>query len=330
MKKINIKELHSIFEDLRNSDENAYMKLYENYYSVVYGVVFSIIKNKEDSEDIAHEIFTKIYKMDTSKLPTSSEASWLYTVSKNECFSYLRKRKPNISIDEIFEIPSTENELDEVVDVEYFNKLISGLKEDEKMIVSLKVLSNFTFSKISKVMNIPMGTVQWKYYKAINSLKISLGSLLGAIIAFIIVLAKGDLLKKEKFFDGRDTNKLSDSSIEEKHNAVDDQVSNEGEVNETIENNIDINSDESSSEIKEDESRNEIENTNNSSIDTKYESETTKTWQGTEKNSENEVIKDGKMIGIQAVGLTLGIVLLIISFTFFKKYQQKLKIKSSK
>ena len=192
MNKINKKELHEIFQSLRNKNQNAYNNLYEKYYKLVYGIVFSIIKNQADSEDVTHEIFTKIYKLDINKLPENHEASWLFTVSKNECLLFLRKSKPNISIEEIYEIPENTNGIDDVIDKDYYNKLISGLKEDEKIIVSLKVLSNFTFKKISQVMNIPIGTVQWKYYNAINSLKVSIGSLVGPALAFIIVIARGE------------------------------------------------------------------------------------------------------------------------------------------
>ena len=195
MKKIDKKELHELFSGLKNKKQNAYNKLYEKYYSLVYGIVFSIIKNKEDSEDVAHEVFTKIYKMPIDKLPISNEASWLYTVSKNESFLYLRKSKPNISIEEAYEIPCDLSDIDKVIDSEFYNKAIARLKVDEKMIVSLKVLSDFTFQKIAQIMNMPIGTVQWKYYKAINNLKISIGSLIGAVISFLIVFASGGLWK---------------------------------------------------------------------------------------------------------------------------------------
>ena len=101
MRKINERELHDIFDGLKNKNQNSYNELYEKYYSLIYGVAFSIMKNKDDSEDMTNEVFTKIYKLDKEKLPVSNEASWLFTVTRNECFSYLRKSRINISIDDI-------------------------------------------------------------------------------------------------------------------------------------------------------------------------------------------------------------------------------------
>ena len=289
MKKINKKELHEIFQNLRKKDQNAYNILYEKYYNLVYAIVFSILKNKDDSEDITHEIFTKIYKLDINKLPTNNESSWLFTVSKNECYLYLRKLKSNVNIEEIYEIPESSNDIDKIIDIEYYNKLIKGLKEDEKLIVSLKVLSNFTFSKISQVMNIPIGTVQWKYYNAINSLKVSVSSLIGAIIAFVIVIARGEILNSKTYLNEQEENKYKDE-------------------NDNQQNNIEI----------EDETQNIAQPDNQTSTD--------KNEQNTE-NIKQEIsqsvislseVKTNKLDNFQVIFTSIGITFLIIFITFLK------------
>ena len=317
MKRIDKNELHELFVGLKNKNQDAYNKLYEKYYNLVYGIIFSILKKKEDSEDITHEVFTKIYKLPADKLPENSEASWLYTVSKNECFLHLRKSNPNISIDEIYEIPAETNEIEQVVDSEYYNKVMSGLKEDEKMIVSLKVLSDFPFRKIAQVMNIPIGTVQWKYYKAINSIKISIGSLVGAAMAFIFVIARGEYWKKQKYFD---KNRIESN---EKHQENQQDVDQNAEIIESPNESGESSKSDSSnaSEIKTDSKQ---ENVNNISKDV-----------GSEVKETIEVLdKSERFIDridvIQASFLILSLTFLTIFIIFFKKYQQKLKKKSSK
>ncbi len=84
MKSINKQELHNIFKGIANKEENEFNKLYEKYNKLVYRISFSILKNKENSEDITQTVFTKIWNMNTNNLPTNSEASWLYTITKNE------------------------------------------------------------------------------------------------------------------------------------------------------------------------------------------------------------------------------------------------------
>ena len=325
MNKIDLKELHEIFQGLKNQDQNSYNLLYEKYYKLVYGIVFSIIKNKADSEDIVQEIFTKVYKMDTAKLPLDHEASWLFTVSKNECLLFLRKSKPNISIDEIYEMPENSNGIDNIIDEDYFNRLISRLKEDEKIIVSLKILSNFTFKKISQVMNIPIGTVQWKYYNAINSLKVSIGSLLGSVLAFIIVIARGEFWKKKNYLKNKATNEIN---MED--NKVDNIVNEDAnEIKDTQQDNTD--NAQQSEEIHENQNLQDSikSQDSNKSQDSTYiqESNTSSNVQYNEVY--NEKFSD-RIDGIQITCLTIGIILFVFFIVFFKKYQKKLKGKSSK
>ncbi len=327
MGKINKKELHQIFGELRNKNQNAYNNLYEKYYNLVYGITYSILKNKEDSEDISHEIFTKIYKLDVDKLPTNNEASWLFTVSKNECFAFFRKTKPNLSIDEIYEIPSSSNELENVIDSEYYNKIIDRLKEDEKQIVSLKVLSNFTFKKISQVMNVPIGTVQWKYYNAINSLRISVGSLVGAITAFVIILARGEFWKSKQYMNQNQTNDVDNEENNfdnaQQESMEDKNVENSNQINQD---NVYINEENKENDKEKEDSVYSSEgNTFPNEIGENIVENTT-----IDANVENvgfsRIWKDKN----QLVILSIGLVLIIISIIFFKKYQQKFKKKSSK
>lgn len=331
MKTIDKNELHEIFQDLRNKKQNAYNKLYEKYYKLVYGIVFSIIKNKEDSEDVTHEIFTKIYRLDTDKLPIDNEASWLFTVSKNECFLFFRKAKPNISIDEIYEMSDETSAIDDIVDKDYFNSLISGLKEDEKLIVSLKVLSNFPFRKISQIMNIPIGTVQWKYYKAINSLKISIGSLAGAMLAFIIVLARGEFWKKGKYkVDHIQSNKKIINEATDTQNESATENINADDATKEQESGTD--NQKNATETKEDnQSSVEPENTTQppEPIENITNDETISITVA-EENQKFPANVFGKLDGIQITSIAVGMVLFIISIIFFKKYQQKRKKKSSK
>ena len=298
MKKIDKKQLHEIFDSLKNNNETAYNLFYKDYYSLVYGIIFSIMKNQADSEDIAQQVFTKIYKFDESKLPSNNEASWLFIVCKNECFQYLRRKRPNISLEEIYDVAVESSDINEIIDKEYFSKLMNGLKDDEKMIVSLKVLSDFTFKKISQIMDIPIGTVQWKYYKAINSLKVSIGSLLGAALAFIMVLANGDFWKSRQYVDEKSEVEGNKKTIEDTENESTNFIIN-NEDNNVVNNSETVQKDDSVSTVVTN------EECNNSSVSMNTS-------------------------GFQFAFLTVGIVLLIISIIFFKIYQQKFKKKSSK
>ena len=205
--KIDDKELEKIFLDINQDKTSGIEKLYSKYKKIVYGIAFTMTKNKIDSEDIMQIVFTKIYEMDKSKLPKNKQSSWLYTITKNETINYIKKNKKDTSLENIYEIPDKNKEIDKVIDNIEFNRLISKLNDKEKEIISLKILSKFSFEEIGKLLNEPVGTVKWRYYKSIYSLKAILGNLAIFIISFTIGI-KALFSKKQT----EETNQIEDNS----------------------------------------------------------------------------------------------------------------------
>ncbi len=186
MAKINEKELSRLFTEIKDNNTIAFEKLYNMYNKLVYGIAFSIAKNKQDAEDITQIVFTKIYSIEKSKLPTKNEASWLYSTTKNETINFLKKRKNNISLDDIYEIEDNDNEIDKMIDKDSYNKIINVLNDKEKEIISLKLLADLSFDEIGKMLKTPTGTIKWRYYKSIHTLKILLSNLGMFIITAIL------------------------------------------------------------------------------------------------------------------------------------------------
>ena len=152
---------------------------------MIYRIAYSILKNKQDAEDIVQIVFTKIYSMDKEKLPNSNEASWLYSVTKNETINYLKNRKNNIDLGRIYEMEDDNKEINKIINADSFNRLISKLNENEREIISLKILSNLSFEEIGKVLNVPTGTIKWRYYKSVHTLKLLLSNLTMFIVSFV-------------------------------------------------------------------------------------------------------------------------------------------------
>lgn len=185
MEKINVEELRELFIEIKYGNNIAFEKLYKNYKNLVYKIAYSILKNSYDSDDIVQIVFEKIYSIDKDKLPTRNESSWLYSVTKNETINYLNKKKNHIELEEIYEIEDNNNEINELINKDSYNRLIGKLNENEKEIISLKILSNLSFKEIAKLLNKPTGTIKWIYYKSINTLKLLLSNLAMFIISFI-------------------------------------------------------------------------------------------------------------------------------------------------
>ncbi len=195
MKKEDKTKLEQLFKEIKQGNNQNIEELYKRYNKIVYGIAFSILKNKEDSEDIVQIVFSKLYTIDKSKLPKEKAGTWLYKVTKNEAISLLRKKHDNENLDNIYNYENQNNEINEFIDKEHYNKLINKLGKKEQEIVSLKILSNLTFQEISQMLGEPESTIKWRYYKAIYTLKITLSNLGMFIITFVLGILT---LKKQK------------------------------------------------------------------------------------------------------------------------------------
>lgn len=303
MKNIDEKELHELFCKLKKKEEIAYEELYQRYSPLVYKIAFSILKDKENAEDIMQNVFIKIANLSEEKLPTNYEASWLYSVTKNEAISYIRKNKEMVSIEDITQ-KSEEDKIEEVLEKENYENLLSSLEQKEKQIISLKVEVGLTFKEIAKLLNMPIGTIQWKYYKSLHSLKLLIGNLSLFIVTATLTITN---LRKNR----RKTANILDEKIEieeknqtivedtEKQDSIQQNYRNEDTIlNNYKENNKEFEQEEINEEIKQEIIENNIELT----------------------------FIDIALIGITSIFLCLTIFFTII----FTNYQQKIKKKASK
>lgn len=206
MNDLNKAEIHNIFQKIKNGKKEAIEELYAKYQKLVINISFSIVKDKNIAEEISQTIFLRILQNPIENIPNSNELSWLYTITKNQTIDYLRKQHNDIDIDTLYDIPDNENKINEIIDRDTYNRMIDGLEEKEKEIVSLKVLTNFTFKEIGLILDMPTATVQWKYYKSVHTLKILLSNLSMFIITSLLYI-KSRTKKIEEKADVTNTTK---------------------------------------------------------------------------------------------------------------------------
>lgn len=151
--------LHKIFEKMHKNKSKAIEELYTNYRDLVYGIAFSILKKPEDSEDIVQKVFLKIWKISSQNIPTKNEASWLYCFTKNETLNLLREIKKHDNLESIYEIDDPQYFINDLLDNDAYNTIVSRLSQKDQEIIALKILSNFSFKEISQILNMPIGTV---------------------------------------------------------------------------------------------------------------------------------------------------------------------------
>ena len=231
MKSINKQELHLIFQEIKQGNSNKLDELHSKYNKLIYNIAFSILKNRENSEDIVQIVFMKIFQMDKNKLPTTNESTWLYSLTKNETLNYLRNKKQEVNLDEIYYITEEDKELNKIIDEDNYNRIIAKLNKQEREIISLKILSNMSFKEISSLLDMPMGTVQWKYYTSLYTLRLLLGNISMVIIGMLIYI-KSNLSNRKM----EQTNINNDIEIDNE-NISDNKEQSENQASSSIESN---------------------------------------------------------------------------------------------
>ena len=161
---------NELMHGVQNQDMDALKEIYNEYASYVYHIAFSIIGQKEDSEDVASDVFVKLWDKSVQFKPGEAHKAYLATITRNLAIDFLRKQNRIVSLetnDEInVEIPSEDDLEEAVLNSIAIEDLLSKLKPDLREILHLKFFGGMTLSEIASVLNVPLGTVSWKYATA--------------------------------------------------------------------------------------------------------------------------------------------------------------------
>ena len=231
MKNINKKDIKILFNKLKEGDKEALKEIYNKCNKIVYGIAFSILKNRDNSEDIVQIVFMKIMNMSKDLLPIKNEMSWIYSLTKNETLNYIRKQKDLVNIEEAYFLLEEDKEIEKIIEKDSYNNLIKKLPEKDREIISLKILSNMSFREISNLLNIPIGTVQWRYYTALHSLKLMIGNISMFILTLSIFILHRRFEKNKfetnKVADNIEAENIDNTNLEENLEKYNDVKSNE-------------------------------------------------------------------------------------------------------
>ncbi|MBS6560868.1 MAG: sigma-70 family RNA polymerase sigma factor [Clostridiales bacterium] len=170
-------EIKRIIGLIKNKNSQGFELLYNNYFRFMFGITYSILNSESDCYDVIQNVMMRLYMMDESLFPSDHELKWLQTVIKNEALMYLRKEKTTSTLEDAFEFPVQDKEIEDFVDMESFHSMITSLNEKQRTVVTMKILGDMTHKEISNILSMPIGTVQWIYNTSIKKLRHSLTAL---------------------------------------------------------------------------------------------------------------------------------------------------------
>ena len=169
MEEIRNKEL---LRKIAQGEEDALAILYKETRKDIFAFALSILNNYHDAEDVMQEVFVKVKLQAGVCKNFENPNGWLIKVTKNTALDFIRKKKKYI-IDEEFAKDSLHtNDESRVADYSTFlSELFNELKDEERQIVVLHLISDLTHKTIAKTLNLPLTTVKWRYRKAILHLE---------------------------------------------------------------------------------------------------------------------------------------------------------------
>lgn len=77
----------------RAGDENAFTELVDRHRDAVVNLTYRYLGNKSDAEDLAQEVFLKVYRARARYEPSAKFTTWLYRVAANACLNEVRDRR---------------------------------------------------------------------------------------------------------------------------------------------------------------------------------------------------------------------------------------------
>jgi RNA polymerase sigma-70 factor (ECF subfamily) len=172
-------------------DAGAFAQLAGHYWAQVFGRFYRRLGDRQEAEDLAQEVFLRVYRHRKRYQPTARFATWLFHITQNVARNALRSRRrhPRVRLDaaagapaygrfhEQFlpdrgEAPSQPIERAEVAGV--VQAAVAGLANRQRKAVQLHQFQDRTYAEVAREMDMTPKAAKSLLYRARNQLRVSL------------------------------------------------------------------------------------------------------------------------------------------------------------
>lgn len=161
-------ELRGALEALRRGDRDRFEEIYRDMGTPVFTVILRITQDRALSEDVLQEVFVKLFRSPPGPEIRKPRAYLLQT-ARNLAIDALRRQPRHEDIEDCRGLsrdgpPMGEERLD-------LERALGALSLPERQIVVLHVNGDLRFREIAEMLHMPLGTVLWRYRRAIGALR---------------------------------------------------------------------------------------------------------------------------------------------------------------
>lgn len=149
--------------------------LIERHYPSIQKYCYWKIRNMEDAEDLTQETFYRFCRNTDHFNWQSKYLSYLYTIARNVCWDYLRRKK-KIQLMESSEIMNraviqSSSMEDQVDDEQTVHQLLQTLPEEQREAVFMRFSLDLTYKDIARITGVNQWVVQYRIKRGLNALR---------------------------------------------------------------------------------------------------------------------------------------------------------------
>jgi RNA polymerase sigma-70 factor (ECF subfamily) len=173
-------EDRNLVRQAQNGNDSAFEELVRRHQQRVFALVGGILRKREDVEDVAQQVFLKAFVSLKRFDQRSAFSTWLYKISVNECWDYLRKKKVRplvyesdlseeqvsrldgiISQDRPLQASSERAEAKELVE-----RMLERLPDQDRQLLLLKEVEGFSVEELAEILDLNVNTVKVRLFRA--------------------------------------------------------------------------------------------------------------------------------------------------------------------
>jgi RNA polymerase sigma-70 factor (ECF subfamily) len=162
-----------LIQRFRNGDRLAFNQLVLKYRNHVLGVAVYMLRAKDDAEDLAQDVFVRVYYALRRFQGEALFSTWLYRITVNSCLSHRKKlRNPptecvedeKCNLADRYSDPYTMLEKKEIK--LFLEKAIHALPRDQRVVLILRDIEGLSYEAIADCLDLPLGTVRSRLHRA--------------------------------------------------------------------------------------------------------------------------------------------------------------------
>ena len=164
---------------IQAGDQLAFREIVERYQSKVFSIIFGILRNHNDAEDIAQQVFAKVFFSVRNFDFRSSILTWIYKITVNECYDYLRKKRvrklvyeSDFSAEDAQRMEAADPAIDPAAPLDQalaqrdlVMKLLSKLSEEDRSLILLKEVEGHSVEELAAMTGLNENTIKVKLFR---------------------------------------------------------------------------------------------------------------------------------------------------------------------